>query len=66
MVNQVNYLLRGLDIPSGNHTVEFTYADEHYTKYNNYAMFGSLIMLLLAGGGVFLALRKKKEEPTVA
>jgi uncharacterized membrane protein YfhO len=63
---KVNYLLRGLDVPSGKHTIEFAYMDEHYIKYNNYAMFGSLILLILAGFGVYMALKMKKTSPTEA
>lgn len=57
---KVNYMLRGLDIPAGKHKVEFSYVDEKYSKYNNYSIIATVLLLLFfAVAGYFESKRKK-------
>lgn len=56
----VNYILRGMEIPAGKHTVEFKFEPKVYKTGNSIAMAGSVLVLLCVGGGFFLA--GKKEE----
>ena len=47
-VIRVNYILRGLEVPAGNHKIEFKCMDELYLKSNKIAMVSSIIT------GIFL------------
>jgi len=58
---KVNYLLRGLEIKKGAHKVEFTFELPTYTKSNNYAMIGSLILFLIFGGMIIHDWNKKSK-----
>jgi hypothetical protein len=58
---KVNYLLRGLNIPSGSHKIEFMYDDVQYSKYNTISMIGSLLMFIIAIGAFVFYLRSKKQ-----
>jgi len=49
---RVNFVLRGLEIPQGKHTIEWRFEPPSYLTGNNLSMFGS-IALLLAFFGVF-------------
>ncbi len=44
---QVNYILRGLEIPAGEHTIEFTFEPAAYYTGNTIMLIGSLLLLLL-------------------
>jgi len=58
---RANYILRGLQLPGGNHTVEFVF-DPPTMKQSNVASFiGSIILILGLIGGVVLDRRKKKK-----
>ncbi len=63
---RVNYLLRALPIPVGEHTVEFKFEPQSYYMGNKVSLAGSLILLLAALAVVGLEIRKfinrKNEE----
>lgn len=56
----VNYILRGMEIPAGKHKIEFKFEPQTYKTGNSVAMFGSILLLIGVGAGLFLA--KKKNE----
>jgi hypothetical protein len=58
---KVNYLLRGLIVPAGKHTIEFKFEPEIYRKGETYALISSIIMVVLALGALFWELRKKQQ-----
>lgn len=58
-VLKTNYFLRGLELTSGKHKIEFVFELPKYTKSNNFAMIGTIVLLLLIGGMVFMELKKK-------
>ena len=59
---RVNYVLRGLKIPAGKHTVEFNVNDSTYQKGYTIAKIGSwLIILLLIGGVGYEMYRSRKK-----
>lgn len=59
---RVNYVLRGLKIPKGKHTIEFKVNDSTYQNGLNYAKVSSLlIVLLLVGGGVYEIVRRSRK-----
>jgi hypothetical protein len=58
---KVNYLLRGLELASGKHTIEFKFELPKYTKSNNYALIGSFVLILLIAGFGFQEFKKRKD-----
>ena len=59
---RVNYVLRGMFIPSGTHEVEFKFEPEVISKGSTIAMASSIIFGLLFLGGLFYIFKTKKEE----
>ncbi len=49
----VNYVLRGLEIPSGKHTIEFKFEPEVVKTGSTIALISTLLMLISIGLGVF-------------
>lgn len=58
-VYRVNYVLRGLQIPAGKHTIEFKFEPEVVKTGSTLALFSSIGMLILIGAGVYLERKKK-------
>ena len=56
----VNYVLRGLQIPAGKHTIEFKFEPEVVKTGSTIALISSIGMLLLIGAGVYFENKKKK------
>lgn len=55
----VNYVLRGLQIPAGKHTIEFKFEPEVVKTGSTIALMSSIGMLLLIGAGVYFERKKK-------
>ena len=55
----VNYVLRGLQIPAGKHTIEFKFEPEVIKTGSTIALMSSIGMLLLIGAGVYFERKKK-------
>jgi uncharacterized membrane protein YfhO len=54
---RVNYLLRGMVIPSGEHVVEFRFRPKAYYTGEKIALASSILMILLAVGVLFRELK---------
>ena len=50
----VNYVLRGMQIPAGKHTIEFKFEPSTYSTGNSIAMVGSILVLIAVGAGIYL------------
>ena len=48
---KVDYLLRGLEIKSGKHMVEFSFDLPRFRKSNNYALIGTMLIVILIAFG---------------
>ena len=59
---RVNYLLRGLVVPEGEHTIVFEFRPSTYYTGEKIAYAGSILLLLLFAGAVYLELRRKPED----
>jgi Bacterial membrane protein YfhO len=56
---RVNYILRGMEIPAGNHTIEFKFEPEVIKTGSSIALASSVLVGLLLLGGLFYEFRKK-------
>lgn len=57
-IYRVNYVLRGLAIPSGTHTLEFRFEPRPYTVGNKITLAASWLLLLIVLGSAGMAVRK--------
>ena len=58
---RVNYLLRGMKIPAGNHKIDFKFEPTVVQKGSTIALGSSILLFLVALAGVFVTFRRKKE-----
>lgn len=56
---RVDYLLRGMPVPAGEHTIEFRFEPHSYALGNTLAVWSSLLVFLLLAGAVFATWRKR-------
>jgi uncharacterized membrane protein YfhO len=56
---RVDYLLRGLVVPEGEHTVVFTFKPKTYYRGEKISYAGSIALLLFLLGAVYMELRRK-------
>ena len=59
---KVNYALRGLQIPKGNHTVEFKFEPKVIETGSKIALASSVVLLLLIIGGLFYQFKTSQLE----
>lgn len=59
---RVNYLLRGMPVPAGKHTIAFIFEPREYQIGNTVTWISSILMLTIVVGGIFYALRTKAPE----
>ncbi len=66
-IQEVNFLLRGLEIPKGEHTITFSFENPAFEKGERFGLFGSigLTLLILAALGQFVLDLKKKKSTNV-
>lgn len=55
---RVNYVLRGMKVPDGNHTIEFKFEPKSYLLGNQISLASSILIILVVLGTVFIELRK--------
>lgn len=60
-IYRVNYLLRGVRLPAGEHKIEFRFRPEKFYMGDNIAMVSSLLLWLTVAGSVFMAVRGGKK-----
>ena len=56
--HRVNYVLRGMEIPKGQHTIEFKFEPEVIKTGSGIALASSILLGLLILGGLFYEFRK--------
>ena len=59
---KVDYVLRGLQIPAGKHTIEFTFDPQVVKTGSSIALMSSIGMILLILGGVYFEVKRNKIE----
>ncbi|MDI1356088.1 MAG: YfhO family protein [bacterium] len=50
---QVNYILRGMPLSAGNHTIEFKFEPSTYKTGNTIALIGSILLVITIGAGFY-------------
>jgi uncharacterized membrane protein YfhO len=56
----VNYVLRGLQVPAGKHTIEFKFEPQVVKTGSAIELISAIVMLLLIGAGVYFENKKDK------
>ena len=59
---RVDYVLRGITLPAGKHTVEFKFEPSIVKTGGTIALISSIGMILLIGGGVYFENKKKSQH----
>ena len=62
-IYQVDYVLRGLEIPAGKHSIEFKFEPTVIKKGNTITLLSYAFLLLIPIGWFLIDRRKKKDEP---
>ncbi len=60
---RANYILRSMVLPAGNHEVEFRFEPDSFYLGNKISLAGSLLLILLIAGFIFMGSRKKRSFP---
>ncbi|MFD0963888.1 YfhO family protein [Pseudofulvibacter geojedonensis] len=55
---KINYLLRGLEIPKGKHTIEFKFEPQVIKTGSTITLASSILLMLLVLGGVYFELKR--------
>jgi hypothetical protein len=63
---RVNYILRALVLPAGEHTVEFTFHPKSYYTGNTISLASSILLVLAVSGYAFSEYRRKTKNKTVS
>lgn len=63
---KVNYLLRGMPVPAGHHTITFKFEPASYKTGYTLATIGNILLYLFLLGGLYMAYRKKEWRLPVA
>lgn len=61
---KANYVLRGLSIPAGKHSIKFIFEPAIYAKGNSITYIGSYFVVLLVLGGFFMAWKGQRKKTT--
>ena len=61
---RVNYILRGLVLPAGDHTIEFKFHPKSYYTGNTVSLASSILLILAVAGYAFSEYRKKQKPGT--
>jgi hypothetical protein len=60
---RVNYVLRAMIVPAGQHTIEFKFEPKSYYTGNKVSLASSLLLILAIIGYGFMQFRKRKNQP---
>lgn len=62
-IYNVNYLLRGLKLPAGEHKIEFKFHPKKFYIGDRIAMVASILLILAALGSIYMAIKGKDSKP---
>ncbi|MBN8865132.1 MAG: YfhO family protein [Sphingobacteriales bacterium] len=58
---KTNYALRGMSLPAGKHSIKFVFEPESVKKGTSLSFIGSILVLLLTLGGLFMNWRQSRQ-----
>lgn len=61
---RANYVLRAINVPAGNHKIEFHFRPASFYQSRKVAMAGSLLILVLMGTAIYQGIVKQERKPT--
>ena len=62
---RTNYVLRGIEVPAGKHTLEMKFEPSSYYAGQTWGKIGSIILILMLLGAIFQEVKMRKEQNTV-
>jgi hypothetical protein len=63
-ISCVNYVLRAVEVPAGDHKIELVYKLDSYQSSATFAWIGSILILVLLGAGVYMQTKMKDSSGT--
>jgi hypothetical protein len=60
---RANYVLRGMAVPAGNHTIEFKFEPQVVKTGSSIALISTLAVILLFAAAIYLERKKSKNKP---
>lgn len=63
---RANYILRALDLPSGNHTIEFRFVPDVYTIGNKITAVFCVLVILILVGSIYFDIKQRATESTMS
>ncbi|MBI3509974.1 MAG: YfhO family protein [Bacteroidetes bacterium] len=63
---RADFVLRTMKIPAGDHKIEFKFEPSFYFTGEKLALAGSFLLLIFAGGCIYMGVRKKNEAAAAA
>lgn len=63
---KTNYILRGLAVPAGKHSIEFRFEPPGYLKGEKITSIVSIILILLIAAGIFMEWRERKKSTNLS
>lgn len=61
-IERINYILRGLYVPKGNHTIEFKFEPEVVEIGGKIMLAGAFVFVLVFAGGLYLKFRESQSD----
>jgi hypothetical protein len=58
---RVNYILRGMPVPAGNHTIEFKFKPESYYKGRTITIWSMVLIYLVVAASIVMYFRNRKK-----
>jgi hypothetical protein len=62
---RVDYILRGMPVPAGEHTIEFRFEPKVYKLANSLSVWGSIVTFILLIAAVYVGWKKEKSSKPV-
>lgn len=64
-ISKVNYVLRAIEVPAGDHKIRFEFKMKSAESAKMYGNIGSIAILLLLAFGIFIESKRKDEDADV-
>ena len=61
-IGRANYLLRTINVPAGEHEIEFVFAPSSYYTGEKIALAGSSLLIILILGSLYMLFKRKEEK----